>query len=39
MNFGVYVAGLPTNGSTVYVRLSFLVGGVWQWNDYTYVAR
>jgi hypothetical protein len=29
---------LPTNGSTVYVRLWSLVGGVWQWNDYEYQA-
>jgi hypothetical protein len=39
MNFGVNVAGLPANGTTLYVRLSFLVGGTWQWKDYTYVAQ
>jgi hypothetical protein len=32
------VTGLPTNGSTVYVRLWSLIGGAWQWNDYTYRA-
>jgi hypothetical protein len=30
--------GLPTNGSTVYVRLWSLVGGSWVWNDYEYQA-
>lgn len=29
---------LPTDGSTVYVRLWTLLGGVWQFNDYTYKA-
>ncbi|MGZ5061491.1 MAG: hypothetical protein ACXWAU_06445, partial [Usitatibacter sp.] len=29
------VTGLPTNGSTVYVRLMSYVNG-WQVNDYTY---
>ena len=32
------VAGLPTNGSTLYVTLSSLIGGTWQSNDYTYTA-
>ena len=32
------VVGLPTNGSTVYVTLSSLIGGTWQSNDYTYTA-
>jgi hypothetical protein len=32
------VPGLPTNGSTVYVRLWSLIGGTWVVNDYTYVA-
>ena len=32
------VSGLPLNGSTVYVRLWSLVSGVWQSNDYTYIA-
>jgi Metallo-peptidase family M12 len=37
-NLSVTVGGLPTNGSTVYVRLWSLIGGVWQFNDYTYTA-
>jgi len=33
------VSGLPTDGSTVYVRLWSLLGGTsWQFNDYTYTA-
>ncbi|MEP6534433.1 MAG: hypothetical protein ABJF23_03895, partial [Bryobacteraceae bacterium] len=32
------VAGIPLNGSTVYIRLWSLIGGVWQSNDYTYSA-
>ena len=32
------VAGLPTNGSTLYVRLYSLIGGTWLSNDYTYTA-
>ena len=32
------VSGLPTNGSTVHVRLMSWVGGGWQTNDYTYTA-
>jgi hypothetical protein len=32
------VTGLPTNGSTIYVRLWSLVGGAWQFYDYTYSA-
>ncbi len=32
------VSGLPTNGSTVYVRLWSYVAGAWQFNDYTYTA-
>jgi hypothetical protein len=30
--------GLPTDGRTIYVRLWSLVGGIWQYNDYTYTA-
>jgi hypothetical protein len=30
------VNGIPTDGSTVYVRLWTLAGGAWQSNDYTY---
>jgi hypothetical protein len=32
------VSGLPTNGSTVYIRLWSLKRSGWQCNDYTYVA-
>ena len=32
------VSGIPTNGSTVYVRLWTLFGSNWQYNDYTYTA-
>ena len=32
------VSGLPTDGSTVYVRLYTLLNGVWQSNDYTFTA-
>ena len=32
------VSGLPTNGSTVYVRLWTRLSGTWQFNDYTYRA-
>ena len=32
------VGGLPTNGTPVYVRLWSLIGGLWQFNDYTYTA-
>ena len=32
------VTGLPTNGSTVRVRLYTRLGGAWQFNDYTYTA-
>ena len=31
--------GLPTNGSTVYVRLFTNFNGAWQSRDYTYTAR
>jgi hypothetical protein len=37
-NLSVTVSGLPTNGSTVYVRLWSRINGAWQFNDYTYVA-
>jgi hypothetical protein len=30
--------GLPTNGSTVYIRLWTNFSGTWQFNDYTYTA-
>jgi len=32
------VTGLPTNGSTVYVRLFTQLEGSWQYNDYTYTS-
>jgi hypothetical protein len=32
------VAGLPTNGGTVYLRLWTEFGGSWEFNDYTYIA-
>ena len=32
------VEGLPTDGSTVYVRLGSLIAGAWRYNDYTYSA-
>jgi hypothetical protein len=32
------VSGLPTNGSTVRVRLYSLIGASWQYADYVYVA-
>ncbi|PYN89534.1 MAG: hypothetical protein DMD87_05345, partial [Candidatus Rokuibacteriota bacterium] len=39
MNLSGTVSGLPTNGSTVYVRLWTLLGeSSWQFNDYTYTA-
>jgi hypothetical protein len=32
------VVGLPTNGTTVYVRLWYMTGGTWQTRDYQYTA-
>jgi len=32
------VSGLPANGSTIYVTLYSLIGGVWSSNSYTYTA-
>ena len=32
------VTGLPLNGATVYVRLSSMIAGAWQYIDYTYTA-
>ena len=37
-NLSATVAGLPTDGRTLYVRLWSLIGGAWQFNDYTYRA-
>jgi hypothetical protein len=33
---GTSVTGIPTTGGTLYVRLYSLMGGTWQYNDYTY---
>ncbi len=30
------VSDIPTNGMTLYARLYSLIGGVWQYTDYTY---
>jgi hypothetical protein len=32
------VAGLPTNGQPIYVRLHSRINGAWQYNDYTLTA-
>jgi hypothetical protein len=32
------MAGLPTNGQTIYVRLHSNIGGSWLFNDYTFTA-
>src|SRR5262249_21121496 len=32
------VSGLPSDGSTVYVRLWSLIAGGWQFNDYSYTS-
>jgi hypothetical protein len=37
-NLSVTVSGLPTNGSTVFVRLWSRIAGAWQFNDYAYTA-
>lgn len=37
--FSETVTGLPSNGSTVWARWSYLVGGRWGYNDYTYTAQ
>jgi hypothetical protein len=34
-NLSATVSGLPTNGSTLYVRLWSLIDGAWVYNDYT----
>jgi FtsP/CotA-like multicopper oxidase with cupredoxin domain len=33
-----YAATLPVKGAAVYVRLWSMIGGVWQFKDYTYTA-
>ncbi|MFC1748161.1 hypothetical protein ACFL2V_05080 [Pseudomonadota bacterium] len=35
----VDVDGLPDDGSTVYVRLSYEIGGTWEYTDYSYTAQ
>jgi hypothetical protein len=37
-NLSGVVSGLPVDGRTIFVRLWSLVGGAWQFNDYTYTA-
>ena len=37
-NLAATVPGLPTNGSTVYVRLWSFLSGAWQSNDYSYAS-
>jgi len=37
-NLTAAVTGLPSDASTVYVRLWSSVSGTWQYNDYTYTA-
>jgi hypothetical protein len=37
--FSATVSDLPSNGSTVWARWSYLVGGQWGYNDYTYNAQ
>lgn len=32
------IAGLPTDGRTLYVRLYSAIGGAWYWRDYVYSA-
>ena len=34
----VQVNGLPTNGETLYIRLWYLIDGIWGWVDYEYTA-
>ena len=33
------VSNIPTTGGTVYVRLYSMIGGAWQYTDYTYVEQ
>jgi hypothetical protein len=37
-NTSKQISSLPTNGSTIYVRLWSFVSGTWYYNDYTYTA-
>ena len=38
LNLSTTIAGLPTNGTTTYVRLWWLVSAGWQSGDYSYIA-
>jgi hypothetical protein len=38
LSLSATVTGLPTNGSTIYVRLWSYLASEWQFNDYTYKA-
>jgi hypothetical protein len=35
---GYTATNLPTNNTTIYVRLYSWIGTGWQWVDYTYIA-
>jgi hypothetical protein len=37
-NLSAIISSLPTDGSTLYVRLWSLIAGAWQVHDYTYTA-
>jgi hypothetical protein len=37
-NLSHTVSGLPVDGRTIYVRLWFLIGGSWQFDDFQYTA-
>ena len=37
-NLSKTLSNLPTNGSTIYVRLWSKINGTWQYDDYTYTA-
>jgi hypothetical protein len=37
-NHSATINNLPTNGSTLYVRLWTLLNGTWAFTDYTYTA-
>ncbi|GEM_PF-1474790 len=37
-NLSAAVSGLPSDGSTVYVRLWSYINNAWQYNDYTFTA-
>lgn len=38
LNRGVTIGNLPTNGSTIYIRLWTRLSTGWQYNDYTFTA-